>query len=62
MIAIGDSGQLASVQAGGWMRALADELGAQRLTEVMRQRDPDERRALGALHEGVPGDLPALGH
>ena len=54
MIPIGDSGQLASVQAGGWMRELADQLGAQRLTEVMRQGDPEERRALGALHQGIP--------
>ena len=54
MIAIGDPGQLASVQAGGWLGAVGRELGAQRLTEVMRQRDPAERRALGALHDGHP--------
>jgi conjugative relaxase-like TrwC/TraI family protein len=54
MIAIGDPGQLASVQAGGWLGAVGRTLGAQRLTEVMRQRDPGERRALGALHDGHP--------
>ena len=54
MIAIGDPGQLASVQAGGWLGAVGRALGAQRLTEVMRQRDPAERRALGALHDGHP--------
>ncbi len=52
VVAIGDPGQLASVQAGGWLGAVARALGAQRLTEVMRQRDPAERRALGALHDG----------
>ena len=54
VIAIGDPGQLASVQAGGWLRAVGRELGALRLTEVMRQRDPAERRALAALHDRLP--------
>ena len=53
VIAIGDPGQLASVQAGGWLRAVGQRLGAVRLTEVMRQRDPGERRALAALHDGA---------
>jgi ATP-dependent exoDNAse (exonuclease V) alpha subunit len=54
VIAIGDPGQLASVQAGGWLRAVGRDIGAQRLTQVMRQRDPRERRALEALHEREP--------
>jgi conjugative relaxase-like TrwC/TraI family protein len=54
VIAIGDPGQLASVQAGGWLRAVGRELGPLRLTEVMRQRDAGERRALAALHDRVP--------
>ena len=54
VIAIGDSGQLASVQAGGWMRAIGERIGSHELTEVMRQRDPAERRALGQLHAGTP--------
>ena len=54
VIAIGDPGQLASVQAGGWLRTIAERLGAVRLTEVMRQRDPAERLALAALHDGAP--------
>ena len=54
VIAIGDSGQLASVQAGGWLAAVGRAVGDVRLTEVMRQRDASERRALQALHEGVP--------
>jgi conjugative relaxase-like TrwC/TraI family protein len=55
VIAIGDPGQLASVRAGGWLRTIAERLGAVRLTEVMRQRDPAERLALAALHDGDPG-------
>ncbi|MHB8659595.1 MAG: MobF family relaxase [Solirubrobacteraceae bacterium] len=54
VIAIGDSGQLPSVLAGGWLRAVGDRVGTLRLTEVMRQRDAGERRALAALHDGVP--------
>jgi TolA-binding protein len=54
VIAIGDPGQLASVQAGGWLAAVGRELGTVRLTEVMRQRDRGERRALAALHDRVP--------
>ena len=56
VIAIGDSGQLASVQAGGWMRAVGDRVGVHALSEVMRQRDRTERRALGQLHAGQPGN------
>lgn len=54
VIAIGDSGQLPSVLAGGWLRAVGSRIGALRLSEVIRQRDPGERRALGALHDGAP--------
>jgi conjugative relaxase-like TrwC/TraI family protein len=54
VVAIGDPGQLTSVQAGGWLGALGRALGAVRLSEVMRQRDPAERRALAALHEFQP--------
>lgn len=52
VVAIGDPGQLHSVQAGGWMRAVGRKVGTLRLSEVMRQRDPLERRALAALHDG----------
>ena len=54
VIAIGDSGQLASVQAGGWLRAVGDRVAAHALTQVMRQRNPDERSALARLHAGDP--------
>ncbi|MGH2798687.1 MAG: AAA family ATPase, partial [Thermoleophilaceae bacterium] len=45
VIAIGDSGQLPSVQAGGWIREVGQRVGVHRLTHVTRQRDVDERRA-----------------
>ena len=54
VIAAGDPGQLPSVQAGGWFAAVARELGDVQLREVMRQRDPQERAALEALHDGHP--------
>ena len=54
VIAIGDSGQLASVQAGGWLGAVGDRVGARTLTQVMRQRDAEERSALARLHAGEP--------
>jgi conjugative relaxase-like TrwC/TraI family protein len=52
VIAIGDSGQLPSVQAGGWMREVGQRVGVHHLTQVMRQRDLGERRALAQLHDG----------
>jgi ATP-dependent exoDNAse (exonuclease V) alpha subunit len=54
VIAIGDSGQLSSVRAGGWLGALSRRFGSFELREVMRQRDPAERRALAKLHRGEP--------
>jgi len=54
VVVIGDPGQLPSVSAGGWMRAVGERVGTVRLTEVMRQRDPGERLALAALHDGIP--------
>ena len=61
VIAIGDSGQLPSVLAGGWLRAVGERVGALRLTEVIRQRNPSERRALAALHDARPGPIHRLG-
>ena len=54
VVAIGDPGQLPSVQAGGWLRAVGARLGAVKLTEVMRQRDAAERFALAGLRDGEP--------
>jgi ATP-dependent exoDNAse (exonuclease V) alpha subunit len=54
VIAVGDSGQLASVAAGGWFAAISEKMGGPELRQVMRQRDPAEREALEALHDGDP--------
>jgi hypothetical protein len=54
-VAIGDSGQLPSVEAGGWLRQIGRSTGALRLQTVMRQRDPAERDALRQLHDHTTG-------
>ena len=56
VIAVGDPGQLGSVQAGGWLAALTRAQPGPTLREVIRQHDPVERRALEALHDGHPID------
>ena len=56
VIAIGDSGQLSSVQAGGWLGSLTERLGSFELREVMRQRDPRERQLLAQVRRGDPTD------
>ena len=56
VIAIGDSGQLSSVQAGGWLGSLTRRLGSYELREVMRQRDPRERQLLGQVRRGEPAE------
>ncbi len=52
VIAVGDPGQLTSVQAGGWFAALTRDHAGPGLREVIRQQDPAERDALAALHDG----------
>jgi AAA domain/TrwC relaxase len=54
VVAVGDSGQLSSVEAGGWLGALSKRLGAHELRQVVRQRDPPERNGLAELHERNP--------
>jgi conjugative relaxase-like TrwC/TraI family protein len=54
VIAIGDSGQLSSVHAGGWLGSLTERLGSHELREVMRQRDPRERQLLAQVRRGDP--------
>jgi conjugative relaxase-like TrwC/TraI family protein len=56
VIAIGDSGQLSSVQAGGWLGSLTRRLGSHELRQVMRQRDPRERQLLSHVRRGDPTD------
>ena len=50
VIAVGDSGQLGPVEAGGWLRAITRPQASPTVSEVVRQRDPEEREALAALH------------
>ena len=59
VVAIGDSGQLSSVQAGGWLGSLTGRLGSHELREVMRQRDPRERQLLVQVRRGDPTDYTA---
>ena len=54
VIAIGDSGQLSSIQAGGWLGSLTRRLGSRELRDVMRQRDPGERQLLAQVRRGDP--------
>ena len=54
VIAIGDSGQLSSVEAGGWLGSLTRRMGSYELREVMRQRDPRERQLLAHIRHGEP--------
>jgi conjugative relaxase-like TrwC/TraI family protein len=54
VIAIGDSRQLSSVQAGGWLGSLTRRLGSHELRDVMRQRDPRERQLLAQVRRGEP--------
>jgi conjugative relaxase-like TrwC/TraI family protein len=56
VIAVGDSGQLPSVLAGGWFAELTQSLGGPQLLDVIRQRDIAERDALHALHSGDPDE------
>jgi hypothetical protein len=56
VIAIGDSDQLSSVQAGGWLGSLTRRLGSHELREVMRQRDPRERQLLAQVRRGDPAN------
>jgi hypothetical protein len=54
VVAIGDPGQLTSVEAGGWLAAIASDQAGPALRQVMRQRDQAEQTALRALHDGNP--------
>jgi ATP-dependent exoDNAse (exonuclease V) alpha subunit len=62
VIIAGDTGQLPPVAAGGWFAAVAQMLDGPELRDVMRQRDPAERDALDALHDGDPGPYLELKH
>jgi conjugative relaxase-like TrwC/TraI family protein len=52
LIGVGDSHQLAEIEAGGPFRAIGDRYGAVELPGNRRQLDPEEIHALAALREG----------
>jgi conjugative relaxase-like TrwC/TraI family protein len=54
LLAVGDPGQLGSVEAGGWLARLTHDQGTSSLRQVMRQRSVCEQGALEALHDGDP--------
>ena len=54
---VGDSRQLRSVEAGQPFRQLQQAgMATARMHEMLRQRDPDLRRAVEAIREGEPAD------
>jgi ATP-dependent exoDNAse (exonuclease V) alpha subunit len=58
VIAVGDSGQLTSVQAGGWFAALTREHAGPGLRKVIRQHNRVERHALAAPAQRQRRPLP----
>ncbi len=57
---IGDSRQLRSVEAGQPFRQLQQAgMATARMDEMLRQRDPDLRRAVEAIREGEPAEAMA---
>ena len=59
-VCAGDAGQLQSVPAGGAFRALAQAPEALSLRQVLRQREPQHRAALGRAARRRRGELPRL--
>ena len=60
LILVGDRAQLPAIDAAGGFAALADRLGAARLTENRRQRTDLQRQVAARLAEGRSGDALAL--
>ena len=59
LLLVGDDKQLPEIEAGGAFRAIAERTGAVELTEVRRQDQAWDRRALSALREGKTADWAA---
>ena len=59
-ILIGDPHQLPAVGAGGLFAGIVERHGAIELTENRRQHDPEERRALEAVRNGLGRDYLAF--
>ena len=60
VVLMGDPHQLPAVGAGGLFAAIVERHGSVELTENRRQHDPDERRALEAIRNGVGRDYLAF--
>jgi conjugative relaxase-like TrwC/TraI family protein len=54
IILAGDTKQLQSIEAGGAFKAIGDEIGSSRLTDVIRQRDEWQRQAAKHFAAGDP--------
>jgi Ti-type conjugative transfer relaxase TraA len=60
LILVGDDRQLSSIERGGMFGALKERYGAAALTEVIRQRKDDDRRASSMMAEGNFHDALAM--
>lgn len=54
---LGDDQQLGAVEAGGVLRLLAHDVGAVRMSEVVRFSDPDEASATLRVRDGDPAAI-----
>lgn len=52
LVLVGDQKQLQAIELGGSFAALGQELGSYRMSEVMRQQDPEHREAISKLARG----------
>lgn len=52
VVLVGDAKQLQAIELGGSFAALDKQIGSYRLTEIMRQQDPEHAQAVGNLAEG----------
>lgn len=53
LVLVGDRKQIQAIEQGGSFAALVDRLGSFRMTEVMRQADPEHAQAISQLAEGA---------
>jgi conjugative relaxase-like TrwC/TraI family protein len=60
VVLMGDPHQLPAVGAGGLFAGIVERHGAVELSENRRQHDPEERRALQAIRDGVGRDYLAF--
>ncbi len=60
LILVGNDRQLSSIERGGMFAALKEHYGAATLTEVIRQREHDDRRAASMMSEGNFHDALAM--